>query len=341
MTEQIIVLDEQKMLTKIMELPNQLEAAWTSLWVKDIGLTKEGINNIVFCGMGGSGISGAIVHELMEQSSSVPSTVWNNYGLPTWVNEQTLVVAVSYSGDTEETVDAIKVAVEKKTKLVAISTGGKVAELAKIHGFPLVEVKYQSAPRAAIGWLLGSVITVLTKLELLNIKEPDYFAALNELKATIGKKIFPDKAEELAISLNNKVPMIFSAPPLNGIAKRWVNQFNENAKTFATANFLPELCHNTIVGTEYAVPEKLMVLFLESRYAFSRNLARAKVLHKWFDSQHIPFVPLSVKSTSSLSEQWLLIHFGDLLSFYLAGVYGVDPTPITSIDFLKEELKKL
>jgi len=341
MSEQIVVLDEQKMFDKIQDFPKQLEASWTSLWVKDLGIDTKGITGVIVCGMGGSGIAGLLAQELVSESLSIPFVVWNDYGLPAWVGETTLVIACSYSGDTEETLDAVKHAVEKKARLIAITRGGKLGELAKIHNFPAIPINYEAPPRATLGWLYGLLLTVLTKLELSPLKEPGYFQALDELKKTVAKKIFLSKAEDLAISLNNKIPLIFAHHPLTALAKRWVNQLNENSKTFALAGNVPELCHNTIVGTEYAVPEKLMILYVESKYGFSRNGARAKVLHKWFDSQHIPFVPLSVKSGSLLAEQWLLIYFGDLLSFYLAGVYGVDPTPIAPIVYLKDELNKL
>jgi glucose/mannose-6-phosphate isomerase len=341
MSEQIVVLDESKMLAKINDLPDQFEKAWTNLWVKDLPVDTKGTQNIVICGMGGSGISGLLMQELTRDSSPISVQVWPDYGLPSWVNDKTVVIACSFSGNTEETLDATKTAVERNARLLAITSGGKLAELAKIHNFPVVHIDYESSPRAAIGWLYGSLITALAKLELIPVKENNYFQALDELKKTAEKKTFPGKAEELAITLNNKIPLVFAHAPLSALAKRWVNQLNENSKTFAFAGTVPELCHNTIVGTEFAVPEKLVILYLESKYGFSRNNARQKILHKWFESQHIPFVPLSVKSGSLLSEQWLLIYFGDLLSYYLAGVYGTDPTPIAAINFLKTELDKL
>jgi glucose/mannose-6-phosphate isomerase len=341
MSEQIVVLDESGMLGKINDLPNQFEKAWTNLWVKDLPVDVKGIQNILICGMGGSGIAGLLLQDLTREASPIPIEVWADYELPGWVNEKTLVIACSFSGDTEETLDAVKNAVERQAKIFAITSGGKLEEMAKAHNFPVVKIEYDSSPRAAIGWLYGSLITALAKLEIIPVKEGNYFQALDELKKTVAKKSFPQKAEDLAISLNNKVPLVFSHSPLSGLARRWVNQFNENSKTFAFAGTVPELCHNTLVGTEYAVPEKLIVLYLESKYGFSRNSARQKIIHQWFDKQQISFVPLSVKSGSLMGEQWLLIYFGDLLSFYLAGVYGVDPSPIAPITFLKEELAKL
>jgi glucose/mannose-6-phosphate isomerase len=325
----------------MLDFPNQLEKAWTSLWVKDLPVKMDGINNVLVSGMGGSGIPGTLIAELFADKTKLPITPWADYGLPSWANQSTLLIAVSCSGNTEEGLDVVKRAVELKLPIIVITSGGKLAELAGIHGFPLVSFEYNGSPRAALGWLYGSLITVLAKLGVVDINDKAYFQALEELKTIIAQKQFPAKAEGLAVTLNNKVPVILAHAPLTAVAKRYQNQFNENSKTFAMAAPLPEACHNFVVGLDFAIPEKLVVLFLESKFGFSRNIARKKILEKLFESKDIAFVPLSVKSGSPLAEQLLFIHFGDLLSFYLAGVYGVDPTPIESIDFLKGELGKL
>lgn len=338
MAEQIVVLDEQKMLEKIHDLPSQLEKAWTSLWIKDV--PKLEFDRIVICGMGGSGIAGMLAQDLLR-SSKISIDTWADYGLPGWVTDKTLVIAVSFSGDTEETLDAVKTALELKSPVVAITSGGKLAELAKIHDFFLIPIEYESAPRAAVGWLYGLLLTLLTKLQVAALAEKQYFASITELKNTVSKQIFPPKAEELAMTLSNKVPMVLTSAPLGSVMRRWVNQFNENSKVFAFGAMVPELCHNTLVGIDFPIPEKLTVVYLESNFAFSRNNARKNLIEKLFNKNEVPFIPLSVRSENLLSEQLLLIYFGDLLSYYLAGVYGVDPSPVESINVLKEGLKKI
>lgn len=340
MAEQIIVLDESKMESKIREFPDQLEKSWTTQWIKDITTPPVPINKVLICGMGGSGIAGQLAKELFADQTILIET-WADYGLPNWVDAHTAVIGVSHSGDTEETVDAVKTAVEKKLPVYAITTGGKLKELSEINGFTCLEIDYDSAPRAAIGWLYGSLITLLTKLKVVNFNEKLFFDALDELKSAAKNDIFPEKAEEVAILLNNKVPIIAAAKPLTSVAKRWVTQLNENSKTFAVAVDMPELCHNTVIGVDFSVPEKLSVLQLESKYAFSRNIARKKIIEKILATKDIPAIPLVVSSRSLLAEQLLMVHFGDWLSFYLAGVYGVDPGPVDAINTLKEELKKV
>jgi len=338
---QVIVVDEQKMLERILAFPNQLEKAWTNLWIKDVAISVDKIDSVVVAGMGGSGISGQLAAELFMNSSICPVIPWADYGLPGWATSRTLLVAISCGGDTEETLDAVKKGVELKMPIVAITSGGKLAELAAIHGFPVVKVEYDGPPRAGLGWLYGSLLTLLTKLKIVTFDEKQFFQALDELKRTIAQKQFPAKAEELAVTLNNKIPVILAAAPLVAVAGRYVTQLNENSKTMALSKPLPEACHNFIVGLDFAVPEKLVVLYLESKFAFSRNIGRKKILERLFVDKDVAMVPLSVKSSSALAEQLLFLHFGDLLSFYLAGVVGVDPTPIEAITFLKSELMKL
>jgi len=336
-----VVVDEQKMFDRMIDLPNQLEKAWTNLWIKSLPIKTNEIKTIIIAGMGGSGIAGQLVAELFADKCARPIITWADYGLPSWADETTLLIAVSCSGETEETLDATRQAIERKMPIIGVTTGGKLEELAGISGFPVVKFDYVGSPRAAVGWLYGSLLTILAKLQVIDLNEKAYFQALDELKTTVAQKQFLAKAEELAVTINNKIPAILAHAPLVAVAKRYQNQLNENSKTFAMAAGLPEACHNFIVGLDFAVPEKLIVLFLESKYGFSRNVARKKILEKWFEQKDIPFVPLSVKSGSPLAEQFLFIFFGDLLSFYLAGVYGVDPTPIEAIVFLKAELNKL
>lgn len=338
---QIVVEDTQKMLEKIMDLPNQLEKGWTTNWTKNLPMKAGDFDNVIICGMGASGVVGRLLVDLYGGSVSVPIVTWADYGLPGWANNRTLLIVVSYSGDTEEELDNIRVALERKMSIVAISSGGKVAKSAEIHAYPILQFNYDSQPRAAIGYQFGSLLTLVTKLGLITLTEKSYFQAVEELQKTIAQKHFPNKAEDLAVTLNNKVPLILAYSPLAAVASRYRSQLNENSKTFALSAALPEASHNIIVGTEFAVPEKLQVLILESKYGFSRNAAHKNPLEKVFNQRDIPLVPLSVKSGSALAEQLLFIHFGDLLSYYLAGVYGVDPTPVEAIETLKSEMAKL
>src|SRR3546814_634258 len=187
----------------------------------------------------------------------MPVVTWADYGLPGWADERTLLISVSFSGDTEETIDATKTAIERKMSLIAITSGGKLEELAGIHDFPLLKIDYQSQPRAAIGYLYGSLLTLLTKLQLIDLTEKAYFQAVTELQDANKSKILLPKAEELTVTISNKVPIILAYAPLASMARRYQTQLNENSKTLALAAPIPEACHNLIVGTEFTIPEKI------------------------------------------------------------------------------------
>lgn len=337
--EEIVVQDPQDVLKRIQEQPIQYEKAWTGLWTQTLPLKSELIKRVLILGMGGSGVAGQLVREL-PLTGNISIDTWADYQLPNWVEASTLVVAVSYSGETEETLDALNFALKKKAQVVAVTTGGKLAQIGKKKGFAVLRFTYPSAPREAIGFLYGLVITLLAKLSVVKVQEKDYFDALGELQQAVKDKDFREKAEKLSVLLANKIPVIISSAPLTGVTKRWANQFNENSNTFAAAFSLPEISHNFVAGLDYPNPEKLAVFLLKSGYAFSRNTTRDKLLEEVLVKKEIQTTPLELTSRSILAEQWLFIYFGDLLSYYLAGVNGVDPSAIEPIQFLKSELKK-
>lgn len=340
MAEEIVVLDEGHLLELIQSLPTQLEEAWTSLKVNPINLKTDQINHILLLGMGGSGIAGRLLKEFAAECP-IPIDIWADYGVPAWVNDKTLVIGVSYSGNTEETLDGLKHALERKAQIIGIASGGKLPELAKANNFPVIVFGDKPMPpRASLGYQYGLLLALMAKFGFIDLKEDTYRQALTELKTVVDQKTFLPKAQELAISLNNKVPIILSHWPLTSVGYRWQSQMHENAKSFAYSGSVPEVCHNLILGFDFPIPEKMVVLYLESSFGFSRNIAREKILQKLLTAKGVTFTPLSVKSGSILAEQWLLLYFGDLLSYYLAGIYGVDPTPFEMIEKLKQELEK-
>lgn len=327
------------MLEKIQSLPKQFRDALVSLWTKELPWKKDGIDKIVIAGMGGSGVAGRLAHDLFQTESKLIFTVISGYKLPRWIDEHTLVVAISYSGDTEETISIAQECKQRQARLVVIATGGKLVEQAAGSGY--LAVDYQSQPRLAIGWLYGLLLVLLCKLELVSLTEAKYMAAVDELEKVVGQKSFLEKAENLAVSLSNRIPIILSYPPHIATAYRWQTDFNENAKTTAIASALPEFCHNLLAGLEYPSAEKLALILIESKYAFSRDVARGKVLEGLASKKSLTFFPISVRASSILAEQLLYIYFGELLSYYLAGVNGVDPTPVEIIEKFKKELAKL
>ncbi|MEK7548408.1 MAG: SIS domain-containing protein [Patescibacteria group bacterium] len=341
MTDRIVVLDKEKMLEAIQSWPDQLEAAWSSHWTKDPPIIPSGIEQVLICGLGGSGIAGELLKEFGEGISPRIILTWADYRLPHWVNQKTLVVLVSYSGDTEEVIDAAKLALAKKIPTIALTGGGKLAALLEENDRPVLKIDFKGAPRTSLGSQYGLLLVLAAKLDLLPVSEKEFFLALKEFSQVVREKAFFSKAQNLALTLNNKVPVILAHRPLTAVARRWQTQLNENSKTFGLAADLPEAGHNFIVGLDFAVTEKLAIFYLESAYGFSRNLARRKLLGELLLAKGIGVTPIAVETSHLLSEQWLMIYFGDLLSYFLAGVYGIDPSPVEIIEQLKTKLAKL
>lgn len=336
---EVVVQDKERMLEKIQALPQQLRDAWVSLWTKELPWDGGGVDKVVVAGMGGSGVAGRFAKELFASESSLIFEVVSGYSLPKWVDSHTLVVAISYSGNTEETLNLAKEAAQAEAKLVVIASGGKLVDQAVETGY--LAVDYRSQPRLAIGWLYGLLLVLLVKLKLVGLTEAKFMGAVEELEKVVREKSFLEKAENLAVSISNRLPIILAYPPLTSVAYRWQTDLNENAKTTSFASAMPEFCHNLLAGLEFPSPEKLALILLESKYAFSRDVARGKTLESFCRKKTLTFFPISVRSNCQLAEQLFYVYFGELLSYYLAGVNGVDPTPVNTIESFKKELTKL
>jgi len=339
MMTEVVVQDKGKMLEKIQALPKQFIDSWTSLWTKDLPWKKEGIKKVVIAGMGGSGVVGRLACDLFQADSELIFSLLSDYNLPAWVSGDTLVIVVSYSGNTEEMLSVASQCKARKARLVVITSGGKLLEHLESPGY--LAVDYHSQPRLAIGWLYGLLLVLLSKMKLVNLSEAKYMAAVEELETVVKNKTFLEKAEMLAVNLSNRIPIIVGYPPQSAVAYRWQTDINENAKTTAFSATIPEFCHNLLAGLDFPSMEKLALVLIESKYAFSRNVARGKVLENLASKRGLTLFPISVRSGSALAEQMLYLYFGELFSYYLAGINGIDPSPIEVIETFKKDLVRL
>lgn len=338
-------LDRDNILKNIQEFPEQCERCWKD-WQK-IALPTSFIQakSVLFCGMGGSGIGGAIAAKLV-QDAKIPLITWNDYGLPGFVNKDTLVIATSYSGNTEETISTLKAAAEKTQKIITISSGGKLASLASNFRVPAYKIDYGSEPRAALGYTLTSILAILSKLSIQKIADEEFREAILILRG-LQKKIdvnIPENANNakiLARKLFGRLPVVYGAGVLAPIASRWKGEFNENAKTASYCEVIPELNHNSLVGLEFPanLRQKIFVVILQSKYDLSRNRLRENLTGQILVRSRIEhdFVLLE-PSPSQLAEVFQMIHFGDYVSYYLAMLNNVEPNPVSIIKFLKEKL---
>ena len=334
------------MLAHIRAFPQHCRVAWERIREWPYPADWEGIRHVVITGMGGSAIGGTLVQGLVAGDTQVPISVWRDYGLPAYVQgPEYLVVACSYSGNTEETLSAFREALQRGATTAAITTGGELARLARTGDGTLVTFDYQSEPRAALGHSFSHLLGVVSRA----LSEPDYTDDVKEAVQIMQNwqdEIAPEipvdanAAKQLAMRAHGRQLLALGAGYLSGVANRWKTQFNENAKHWAAFEVLPELNHNTVcgLGIPEAVRDHTLAAMLRSPADPPRLEARWDVTTQLFAREGVDSETVYGRGESALSQMLSLIHFGDFASFYLALLNGVDPTPVDSIAFLKQRL---
>jgi glucose/mannose-6-phosphate isomerase len=305
------------------------------------------IANVVIVGMGGSAIGGDIARRLALSESEVPVRVHRDYGLPAFVDERTLVIASSYSGNTEETLSAFTESLKTRARKMIITSGGKLKQLAEQECIPVFVIEYRAPPRAAFPSNLVPLVGIFQKLGLLADKAADLQEALdilNELSTDLAetKPLVSNPAKQLATKLWGHIAVIYGAGILSEVAKRWKGEFNENSKAWAFFESFPELNHNAVVGYEFPpeAKESIFVLMLRSSSLHPRNMLRYEVTAKLLAKAGIAYESVEATGESALSQALSLVLLGDYTSFYLSMLNRVDPTRVDAIDFIKQYLTR-
>ena len=341
--------DSKSMLQSINDLPSQIEDAWNILSKFTVPTYYLKCTKILIVGMGGSAIGGDLVGGFALNYSKCPIVIQRDYGLPSFVDSNTLVIGVSYSGGTEETLDAFEKAGEKGAKLIAITTGGKLESLASKYQAPVYKFEYGSEPRAALGYLFIAVLGVLNKLGMVEIGANEISEAIKSMKdyqKEIGfeSPTSQNPAKQLAEKLVDKYPVIMGAGTLSVVAKRWKTQLNENSKQAAFIEIFPELCHNFIIGLDFPkkINDNLFIVSLESDFDHPRNKIRQNVLYQVFRKKGIKYESvIEKKPQTALIEMLNIIMLGDYVSYYLAILNNTDPSPVEMIKYLKDKLSQI
>ena len=299
-----------------------------------------GIKQVVICGMGGSAMAG----EVARRFSQLPLFVNRSHDLPPFTDGHTLLIAVSYSGNTTETISALKSGIEKGVFAVCLSSGGEIGRIANAHGLPLLKIPAGYQPRAALGYLAISLVTTLIEAQILTDigRREALFSELDKVRTqcthAVGATTNP--AKNLARHLFGKFPLVYgTVNNTDLVAMRWKTQINENAKQPAFWNAFPELNHNEIlsmVKKEYA--HRLFVILLENHYDKRANLLRMHIMQSLLKDHSVGFRRVTTSGETELVQLISQIYFGDYVSFYLALLNQVDPTPVTLIEEFKKEL---
>lgn len=336
-------IDKQDMYHKIIHLPEQIHNSYNNaevIFPAEVADFRQ-VKRIVICGMGGSAISADIAGAAFQHL--IPIEVVKFYDLP-FIDQNTLVITISYSGNTEETLSCLEQAISRTGFIAAITSGGEMEKL--VAGkLPWIKVESGFPPRAAIARLFFSLLKLLETFQLIPEQSADVKTVVAHLIKKAGALANSVPAEEniakdAALRIQGKIPIIYSSEPqLLPLAYRWKCQINENAKYPAFCHTFPEMNHNEIEGWESDdINKNLLPIILGSMQEKEQLQKRKSVMKKLFGKQNMEYLEFFVEGDSLIEKIFSLIYLGDMISYYLAILQGVDPTRIDFINHLKENI---
>lgn len=343
----IMQLDIGKMIDLLRDFPKQLSEGQRLTLDADLScIDVKRIQNIVICGMGGSAIGGDLFRSYAIDKISVPVAIVRDYLLPAFVGKNSLVIASSYSGNTEETLDSFGEARRRGSQTIAITTGGKLAEIAKNENIPSITLPGGLPPRSALGYSFSPILTLAQQLGFLPKNNDALDETINILQEGVSLYDISvpendNPAKKLARRMHGKLPLIYSDDwHFGSVAVRFRGQINENAKQLAYSAVLPENNHNELVGWRVlgGLGESLIAIFLMDKAVHPRVKFRMKFLEDVQKKLGVEVVKIESSGESILARMFNSIQLGDWASYYLAVLNNEDPKPVRIIDDLKNSL---
>lgn len=346
-------LDTSNALNSLKKLPDQCEQAWKESTTIVFSQKYFELANIIICGMGGSSYGGRIVKSLYDgaQFTKIPIELVNNYYLPGYVNEKSLIILSSYSGSTEEIFSVAQEAKQKKALICGITSGGKLADFLKTNSFPIYKFdpiyNPSNQPRIGVGYMVMGLLGILSKLNRTPIGKDEVIALIkflhnqsNSLDETVvsGNNF----AKKLATKFRSKIPIFVVADFLEGASYAVRNPLHETAKQFALYFVIPDLNHHLMEGLSYPseVKKYLTFVFIESKFYHPRNIKRIQLTKDVIEKNEIDIEIVKLNSNSPLTQVMEFIQLGAWISFYLAILHEVDPSKIPWVDYFKNQLNK-
>lgn len=342
-------LDKSNMAGSIELLGSQVEQTWNEIQTMDFPQDYKKVDKIVFSGMGGSSLGAYVGKYLYGNEIAQSLEIVNDYHLPSYVDENTLVIAGSYSGTTEETISCLKEGLAKGAKAIAIATGGTLEEMAKENNIPFYQVNPKfnpcNQPRMGIGYSVFAFLTILSKLNIVKIQDSaiqNIKKALSQNNEKYGVSVASaqNPAKQLAQMLFDRIPVFIAGEFLIGAVHTIRNQLNENAKALAVYFPLPELDHHLLEALRFPnkITENDVYVFFHSKL-YSEKITKRSIITKEVveEKGHKTFV-FEPSSSDKLSQIMELINFGSYAGYYLSLLYGIDPSPITAVQNFKKKL---
>jgi glucose/mannose-6-phosphate isomerase len=341
-------LDRNHMFEDIVSFPKHMTEGKEIAYAAQLPqLDPSKFDNIIVCGMGGSAIGADLVRSYLGYKLKIPMMICRHYRIPFFASSRSLVIGSSYSGNTEETLSAIADAERIGAKIICITTGGKLTNIALEKSWPCVKIPSGMMPRAALAYSFVPLLSLLSRLGFAKDCDRDLDNAIAAAKSrivTYGIDAASNRAAELAQRIYGRMPIVYAGQDhFDAVAVRFKGQICENSKQLAFFNFYPEFNHNELVGWEICDPfkEKLVVITLKDKDDHKRVTARMGIVNGWLGKKGVTTIELESDGDNLLSRMISLIQLGDFASFYLAMLNGADPSPVRVIDHLKSELDKV
>ena len=300
--------------------------------------TKE-IRNVLICGLGGSGIGGTIVSDIISPKVDIPITATKDYSIPNFVNEHTLVIANSYSGNTEETLYALEKCQSRAAEIAVITSGGKLKAIAEENKYNKIIIPGNQPPRAMFGYAFTELFFMLNHYGIIDDSFKSDFTKAIELLDT-EKSDIQEQAMSLAKKMYKQTPVIYVANGFEGVAVRFRQQINENSKMLCWHHVVPEMNHNELLGWRTNVND-LAVVYFRNKSDYDRNQIRMDINKKVISKFTENITEIWSKGDSLIENSLYHINLGDWVSWYLSEMNNVDAIEIDVIDFLKGELAKV
>ncbi|MCH7937048.1 MAG: bifunctional phosphoglucose/phosphomannose isomerase [Proteobacteria bacterium] len=305
--------------------------------------------SVTVCGMGGSAIAGDLLSGLVAAQEGVPVRVVRGFDFPFRIDSRSLIIVCSYSGDTRETISLFHKAITANARIIVAAGGGLIAQEATRAGMPLLKVDIPGEPRSAVGYNLMLLLSALNQLGLWSISQAEVTVSLEALarQATSLEEEQAsggNPAKDLALQLHEKLIMVYGGGLFSGLARRWKTQLNENGKVWAWHEEIPELLHNAVeaYGSLPEIKKGLSAVMLRPNLEDDPAADHYQVVEELLKSNAIPLhLVQPPEGLPPLGQLLTTMMLGDYVSYYLAILQGVDPSPTPNIVLGKERLEKL
>ena len=347
--EEVEKFDTGRVLETIRRIPNQIEQTWNEIGAFDIPKNCTLAKNVVISGMGGSALGGRIIDSLIAERARTPIEVFNEYHIPNYVNQDTLVIISSYSGDTEETISDFYDALNKKAKVFGITTGGKLKNLLEENNLPsyIFNPKENPSvqPRFGLGYSVASILALLSRCGFIYTLNEEMEKVIEELKKycsdlDVENPQQTNIAKKMSEKIRNTIPVIVASEHLFGSAHAFKNILNETAKSMSVLFDIPELNHHLMEGLKFPAKAKelLNFLFIESDLYNARVKKRYPFTQEVVEKNNISYISYKTRLETKLMQAFEIMILGCFTAFYLALYYEVDPKTIPWVDYFKEKM---